>query len=70
MREAGALARASLWNTTVTREQQLEKDLADLKAGLNNPGVLLRITFFTFDLENIRRDKGKLVEVFGEEELR
>lgn len=34
----------------------------------SDPGVLLNILFYSFDLENLRRDKEKLIEAFGKEE--
>lgn len=67
MREAGELAKVTLCNTYAVREKQLEKDLANLKSGSQNVGVSLSISFFTFDLENVRRDKQVLIEAFGEE---
>lgn len=67
MREAGKLAKVTLCNTYAVREKQLEKDLANLKSGSQDVGVSLSISFFTFDLENVRRDKQVLIEAFGEE---
>ena len=67
MREAGELAKITLCNTYAVREKQLEKDLANLKTGSQDVGVTLSITFFSFDLENVRRDKQVLIEAFGEE---
>lgn len=68
IREAGFLARATLWNTIVSHEKQLEKNLAELMTAPSDPGVLLNISFYSFDLENLRRDKEKLIEAFGKEE--
>ena len=67
MREAGELAKVTLCNTYAVREKQLEKDLANLKSGSQDVGVSLSISFFTFDLENVRRDKQVLIEAFGED---
>ena len=67
MREAGELAKVTLCNTYAVREKQLEKDLANLKSGSQDVGVTLSISFFTFDLDNVRRDKQVLIEAFGEE---
>ena len=67
MREAGELAKVTLCNTYAVREKQLEKDLANLKSGSQDVGVSLSISVFTFDLENVRRDKQVLIEAFGED---
>jgi hypothetical protein len=67
MRKAGELAKITLCNTYAVREKQLEKDLAHLKSGSQDVGVTLSITFFSFDLENVRRDKQVLIEAFGDE---
>lgn len=67
MREAGELAKVTLCNTYAVREKQLEKDLAHKQAAQQDPGVLLSISFLSFDLEQVRRDKQVLVEAFGEE---
>ena len=67
MRKAGELAKVTLCNTYAVREKQLEKDLAHKRAAEQDPGVLLSISFYTFDLEQVRRDKQVLVEAFGEE---
>ena len=70
MRESGELAKITLCNTYAVREKQLEKDLANLKSGSQDVGITLSITFFSFDLENVRRDKQVLIEAFGEEMFR
>lgn len=68
-RQAAELAKVTLCNTMAVREEQLEKDIAHKKAARQDPGVQLSISFLTFDLEQVRKDKALLVEAFGEEDV-